>query len=90
MAKRIGADKKRLARNLDEAVGAKLTELRQKAGFSQTQFAELVGYDESYIRQLETGAKSPTLRTLADISKALSIEVSILIRNAERLMGSKK
>ena len=90
MAKRIGADKQRLARNLDEAVGAKLTQLRKKGGWSQSQFAELVGYDESYIRQLETGSKSPTLRTLADIAKALSIEVSVLIRRAEQLMSSRK
>ncbi len=90
MAKRIGADKERLARTLDEAVGAQLTELRRSRGWSQAQLAESVGYDESYIRQLETGSKSPTLRTLADMARALSIEVSVLIRRAERLMRSKK
>lgn len=83
MAKRIGADKKRQARNLDEALGAELTNLRVKKGWSQQKFADLVGFDETYIRQLERGTKSPTLRSLAHIAKALSVEASVLVRSAE-------
>jgi transcriptional regulator with XRE-family HTH domain len=90
VGKRIGADKQRLARNLDEAFGAELTRLRTKGGWSQGKFADLVGYDESYMRQLERGTKSPTLRTIADIAKAVSLDASTLIRLAERRMGEKK
>jgi transcriptional regulator with XRE-family HTH domain len=43
-----------------------------------------LGYTERYIGQLERGAKSPTLRTLADLAKAFSTEVSTIIRAAER------
>ncbi len=90
MAKRLGADKKRLTRTLDEAFGAEVTRLRVSAGWSQIKFAELVGYDDSYVRQLEQGTKSPTLRTVADISRALSLTPSALIRLAERRMTARK
>ena len=86
VAKPIGADKIRDARYLDEAFGAELTRVRVKGGWSQAQFSELVGYDETYIRQLERGRKSPTLRTLADIAAAVSEDVSSLIKRAERRM----
>ena len=83
VAKRIGADKERKARTLDEALGAELTELRTRRGLSQQRLSELIGYDESYIRQLERGTKSATLRTLSDLASAFSINVSALIRRAE-------
>jgi transcriptional regulator with XRE-family HTH domain len=83
VAKRIGADKERKARNLDEALGAELTELRTRRGLSQQRLSELIGYDESYIRHLERGTKSATLRTLSDLASAFSISVSALIRRAE-------
>jgi transcriptional regulator with XRE-family HTH domain len=84
VAKQIGADKERKARNLDEALGAELTALRKRQAWSQQRVSELIGYDESYIRQLERGTKSATLRTLSDLASAFSLSVSALIRKAER------
>jgi len=84
VAKRIGADKERKARDLDEALGAELTAMRTHHRWSQQTLAEMAGYDESYIRQLERGSKSATLRTLADLASAFSINVSVLIRRAEK------
>ena len=84
MPKPIGADKQRKARNLDECLGSELTDLRTRQGWSQQKLAELVGYDESYIRQLERGAKSATLRTLSNLAAAFSMEVSLLVSRAER------
>lgn len=83
MAKPIGADKERKVRNLDEALGAELTDLRTRRRWSQQHLAEISGYDESYIRQMERGTKSATLRTLSDLAAAFSISVSALIRRAE-------
>jgi transcriptional regulator with XRE-family HTH domain len=83
MAKPIGADKKRTVRNLDEAFGAELTEVRTRRRWSQQQLAETSGYDESYIRQLERGTKSATLRTLSNLASAISLPVSVLIKRAE-------
>ena len=84
MPKKIGADKHRESRTLGEAVGAELTKLRVDRGWSQLKLADALGYTERYIGQLERGAKSPTLRTLADIAKAFSIELSTIIKAAER------
>jgi transcriptional regulator with XRE-family HTH domain len=85
--KAIGADKERKARNLDEALGAELTELRTRRKWSQQRLSEVIGYDESYIRQLERGAKSATLRTLSDLASAFSIDVSVLIKRAEKRLS---
>ena len=76
MPKKIGADKQRESRTLGEAVGAEITRLRVDRGWSQSKLAHDLGYTERYIGQLERGAKSPTLRTLADLAKAFSTEVS--------------
>jgi len=83
VAKPIGADKERKVNNLDEALGAELTDLRIRRHWSQQRFAEIAGYDESYIRQMERGTKSATLRTLSNLASAFSISVSVLIRRAE-------
>jgi transcriptional regulator with XRE-family HTH domain len=82
--KQIGADKERESRTLGEAVGAEITRLRVDRGWSQSKLAHDLGYTERYIGQLERGTKSPTLRTLADLAKAFSIEVSTILRSAER------
>jgi len=84
VAKPIGADKERRVRNLDEAFGSALTDLRTDRHWSQQKLADIAGYDESYIRQLERGTKSATLRTLSDLASAFSLSVSVLIRRAEK------
>jgi transcriptional regulator with XRE-family HTH domain len=86
VAKPIGADKERRVRNLDEAFGSVLTDLRTGRHWTQQKLAEISGYDESYIRQLERGTKSATLRTLSDLASAFSLSVSVLIRRAETRM----
>jgi len=82
--KQIGADKERGSRTIGEAVGAEITRLRVDRGWSQAKLAHDLGYTERYIGQLERGTKSPTLRTLADLAKAFSIELSTIIKAAER------
>ena len=87
MAKPIGADRKREARNLGEALGVELTRLRVAKGWTQQRISEMLGYDVSYVRQLEKGSKSPTLRTLSNFAEIYSLRVSVLIGRAERLLG---
>lgn len=82
--KAIGADKKRETRTRQEAIGAVLTELRVKRGWSQRKLADLLGYDQNYIWQLERGLKSPNLRTLEVFARAFAMEVSDLVSAAER------
>jgi len=88
VAKRIGADKKRRTDTLATSLGAEITRLRLARGWSQVKFADLLGCDERYVRQLEQGTKSPTLRTLANIAEAFGVPVSTLIKRAERHIKS--
>ena len=89
MAKHIGADIARRNGNLAESLGAEITRLRLLEGWSQVKFAELLGYDERYIRQLEQGTKSPTLRTLQNLARAFDLPVSVLIKRAERHISAR-
>jgi transcriptional regulator with XRE-family HTH domain len=86
VAKHIGADKKRESRNLGEALGVELTRLRVAKNWTQQTISEKLGYDVSYIRQLEKGNKSPTLRTLSHFADIFSMKVSVLLGRAERLL----
>jgi transcriptional regulator with XRE-family HTH domain len=87
VAKPIGAVKKREARNLGEALGVELTRLRVQKGWTQQRISEKLGYDVSYVRQLEKGSKSPTLRTLSHFAEIHSLRVSMLLGGAERLLA---
>jgi transcriptional regulator with XRE-family HTH domain len=90
VAKRIGADKQRRTDTLAGALGAEITRLRLQKKWSQIRFAEVLGYDDRYIRQLEQGTKSPTLRTLMNVAEAFGMSVSSLIRRAERHISARK
>ena len=48
-----------------------LRETRRKAGFSQYKLAEKIGVSRSFYSQIETGAKNPSLGTMARIKLAL-------------------
>lgn len=50
----------------------------------------MLGYDVTYIRQLEKGDKSPTLRTLSHISEIYSRRVSALIASAEKILARER
>jgi transcriptional regulator with XRE-family HTH domain len=86
VAKPIGAVKKREARNLGEALGVELTRLRVAKRWTQQRISEMLGYDVSYVRQLEKGSKSPTLRTLSHFGEVFSLRVSVIVARAERLL----
>jgi ribosome-binding protein aMBF1 (putative translation factor) len=72
VAKPIGGDKERRARNLGEAIGALVTDLRKQKHWSQAELAHRVGCNESTVRILEMATKSPTLRTLENVAGAFS------------------
>ena len=90
MAKPIGTVKKREAKNLGEALGVELTRLRVAKSWTQQRVSEMLGYDVTYIRQLEKGGKSPTLRTLTHIADIYSLRVSVLIARAERIFDRER
>lgn len=76
---------------IDREFGKIIRIKRVKCGLSQEQLAEKAELHRTYISQLERGIKSPTLKTIFRISRALSVSPQELIeRLGERLEGKKK
>lgn len=87
VSKPLGAVDKREARNLGEALGVELTRLRVARTWTQQRVSDLLGYDVAYIRQLEKGIKSPTLRTLSHLAEVYQVRPSALIAKAEKILA---
>jgi transcriptional regulator with XRE-family HTH domain len=68
------------------AFGQVLREVREIRNISQEELAARAGYHRTYIGQLERGEKSPSLRTIFNLSSALEVRPSALIRRVERSM----
>jgi transcriptional regulator with XRE-family HTH domain len=84
MAKPITA---RSARTLspETAFGKVLRDVRESRNISQEELAARAGYHRTYIGQLERGEKSPSLRTIFNLSSTLQVTPSVLVRRVERL-----
>ena len=55
-------------------LGARIKELRKRAGLSQDQLAERVGIrDSKYLSRIEVGKRYPSLDTLEKIADALHV-----------------
>lgn len=48
---------------------------RKKRGFSQFELAERSFVSQTYISEVETGKRMPSIYTLIDIAKALNVDV---------------
>jgi transcriptional regulator with XRE-family HTH domain len=51
----------------------KIKEIREEKGLTQTQLAILAKISQSYLSELESNKKSPTLRQLCKIADALDV-----------------
>jgi transcriptional regulator with XRE-family HTH domain len=56
---------------------------RLQAGLTQERLAEATGLSRNYVSELELGAKSPSLRSIARLAAALTIRPHTLIQEAE-------
>jgi XRE family transcriptional regulator, regulator of sulfur utilization len=61
-----------------------MRDVRKSRNISQEELGARTGYHRTYIGQLERGEKSPSLRTIFDLSATLRISPSVLIRRIER------
>lgn len=59
-------------------LGARIKELRKKAGLSQDELSEKIGIDGKYLSRIEVGKRSPSLETLGSIADALQVEMMVL------------
>ncbi|MGV8168152.1 MAG: helix-turn-helix domain-containing protein [Alkaliphilus sp.] len=62
-------------------VGYKIRKRRISIGITQTLLAERVGVDNSTICKIENEQANPSLDTLYKISKALQIDIKLLLEN---------
>ena len=71
------------ARSLVARFPVVLREARTEKGFSQEELADHAGLHRTYISQIERGVKSPSLRSLAQITDALEMPLWVLMKRLE-------
>jgi transcriptional regulator with XRE-family HTH domain len=54
--------------------------LRRKNGWTQVELAEMLGIDRSYLSEIETGKKDPSLRVLKTIADGFKLSLSKLLQ----------
>jgi transcriptional regulator with XRE-family HTH domain len=59
-------------------VGKRVRQLRDAKGWSQERLADEAGLHRTYLSGIERGVRNPSLRNLARIAKALSVDVGAL------------
>ncbi|MCY4018821.1 MAG: helix-turn-helix transcriptional regulator [Chloroflexi bacterium] len=70
---------------LAKPFGYAIRKRRKELSLSQETLSEISGVHWVYISHIENGLKSPTLRTIEALASALQMEVSELMRTAERI-----
>ena len=58
-----------------------MAELRAKAGLTQEQQAERLGFTLKYLQRIEGGGENLTVKSLVKIASALGVSVTELFRN---------
>lgn len=61
-------------------VGRNARRIREKAGLTQEQLAEISGFSQQYISGLEKGKRNPTIVTLYELAQALRVSHIDLVR----------
>jgi transcriptional regulator with XRE-family HTH domain len=61
-------------------LGNRVRALRKKQAWTQVELAEMLGIDRSYLSEIETGKKDPSLRVLKTIADGFSLTLSQLLR----------
>ncbi len=59
--------------------GRQLRHLRVDLGRTQQDLALSAGVDRAYLSEIERGVKSPTLRTLRALARALGLRVAVML-----------
>lgn len=61
-------------------VGANVSRLRTKQGWTQAQLAEAIEVETRYVQSIEAGSASPSLRRLVLLAEVLEVDVRELFR----------
>jgi transcriptional regulator with XRE-family HTH domain len=61
-------------------LGENMRRIREEKQMSQGDICRALGFDRSYVSNIENGKQNPTLDTIEKIAKALGISVDILLK----------
>ncbi|MFZ3012045.1 MAG: helix-turn-helix transcriptional regulator [Minisyncoccia bacterium] len=61
-------------------LGENLKKIRTKKNITQTELAETLNVDKSFVSNIENGKNNPTLSTIANLAKALKVPVDELFK----------
>lgn len=61
-------------------IGRNIKSIREKKGVTQTELADLCGFERSTTNRIESGGSNVTAKTLLKIAKALNISVSEIVK----------
>ena len=61
-------------------IGRNIKAIREKKGITQTELADLCGYERSTLNRIEAGGSNVTAKTLLKIAKALEVDSSDLLK----------
>ena len=61
-------------------LGNRVRALRKKNDRTQVELAEMLGIDRSYLSEIETGKKDPSLRVLKTIADGFGLSLSQLLK----------
>lgn len=62
-------------------IGKRINEVRKSRGLTADKLSELCNINATYLRQIEGGAKMPSLSVFIDICKALSVSPDYLLQD---------
>lgn len=65
-------------RSPQQCLGKRIRQLRLKKGWTQEQLAERTNRHWTYIGGIERGERNLTLQVIADIARALGVEIQAL------------
>jgi transcriptional regulator with XRE-family HTH domain len=68
-------------------LGQAIRDARREAGLTQEQLAERADIHWTYISEIETGRKNPSVTVLRKIAGGLDVKLSALIAKAESQSG---
>lgn len=68
---------------IDIVFGKVLRDLRNKSLKTQEELALDAGLERTYISMLELGQRTPTIKTLAQLSQALKVPMSDIVKQFE-------
>lgn len=70
-----------------KSFGLVVKKLRQEQKLSQESLAIAANLDRSFLSQLETGHKQPSLLTIFQLAQALGVSVADLMKSVEAAMA---